>query len=331
MPASFLNPFDITTYANAAALTAVDTTYLANGMYAAVTDLGIFQLNKESTSTVDGSTVIAGDKTTVTWNVMYGMHLLLNNSSEIDGSQVATFASVSLADGTAAAPSLTFTDDQNTGLYLGGANTIGFAGNGAMTATLSPTALVLNTGVQISAPVGSAAAPSLAFTGDLDTGVYHPAANQVGVAVNGALVTTFAASVVTLASGTGLTLTSGALTLTAGSITLTSGNLTFTSGRLLQKQGANVASANNITLGSDGNFFLITGTTTINTIAATNWQAGSVIYLTFNGSLVVKNLTAGTGAQLLLASSTDFPATANDTMSLIYNGTNWVEISRTII
>lgn len=42
MPVSFLNFLDITTYANAAALTAVDTTLLSNGMYAAVTDLGVF-------------------------------------------------------------------------------------------------------------------------------------------------------------------------------------------------------------------------------------------------------------------------------------------------
>lgn len=200
MLVSFLNFLDITTYANAAALTAVDTTSLPNGMYAAITDLGVFQLVKQSTSTVDGSTIIAGDHSSTTWNVNYNMHLLCNDVSEIDGSQVGSFSSVSLSNGTAAAPSLTFASDQVTGIYRAAANTIGFAGNGAMTSTLSPTALILNTGVQISAPVGTAAAPTYTFTGDLDTGIYHSAANQVAVAVNGLVVTTTTATALIVAA-----------------------------------------------------------------------------------------------------------------------------------
>lgn len=37
-------------------------------------------------------------------------------------------------------------------------------------------------------PVGTAALPSITFTGDLDTGIYHPAANTVGLSAGGALV-----------------------------------------------------------------------------------------------------------------------------------------------
>jgi len=201
MPVSFLNFLDITTYANAAALTAVDTTSLSNGMYAAVTDLGVFQLQKQSTSTVNGSTIIAGDQAATTWNVNYNMHLLCSDTSEIDGSQVGSFSSVALADGTAAAPSLTFTLDQDTGIYNAAANTIGFSGAGAMTATLSATALVLNTGVQISAPSGTAAAPAYTFTGDLDVGMYRIGANSLGFAVNGLIAANFSTTQLNLASG----------------------------------------------------------------------------------------------------------------------------------
>lgn len=40
---------------------------------------------------------------------------------------------------------------------------------------------------QLSLAVGTAALPSLTFTGDTDTGIYHPAANDVGIAANGLL------------------------------------------------------------------------------------------------------------------------------------------------
>ena len=100
--------------------------------------------------------------------------------------------------------------------------------------------------------------------------------------------------------------------------------------RIQGLKGSDVASANNITLG-DGNYFDITGTTQINTIAATNWQSGSVVTLQFDGSVTVKHNTAGTGASLLLAASLDFAATANDTLTLVYDGSTWREISRTAI
>lgn len=105
MPVSFLNFLDITTYPNAAALTAVDTSTLPNGMYASVTDLGVFQLQKNSSSTVDGTTVIAGDQAGTTWNVNYNMHLLCNDVSEIDASQLPV-GSISKIDVTCTAAAL---------------------------------------------------------------------------------------------------------------------------------------------------------------------------------------------------------------------------------
>ena len=45
--------------------------------------------------------------------------------------------------------------------------------------------------------VGSAALPSLTFTGDTDTGIYHSAANEVSIAVEGAKVATFGTATAT--------------------------------------------------------------------------------------------------------------------------------------
>lgn len=304
---AFFNFNDITTYANAAALTAVETATLPNGMYAAVTDLGVFQLAKESSATPNGTTVIAGDKAGTTWNVNYFSHLLLNNQAEIDGSQVASFSSASFADGTVGAPAITWSSDQTDGLYRIGSHNEGYAINGTLITSWSATAFTST--VPYVAPVGAAATPAFTFAGDVDTGIYHPAANQVAIATNGALSVTVAATAVTLASGVGLTMTSA---------------------RVQKAQGANVATATNVTLGSDGNFFLLTGTTTIQTIIATGWQAGSEITLMFNGSVTVTNAGTGTGATMLLAGAANMSATANDILKLVYNGTNWVEICRSV-
>lgn len=56
----------------------------------------------------------------------------------------------------------------------------------------------------ISGPVGAVGAPTYAFTGDLTTGIYHPAASQVGIALGGTLYYTFAATSLTFANSVNL-------------------------------------------------------------------------------------------------------------------------------
>jgi hypothetical protein len=106
----------------------------------------------------------------------------------------------------------------------------------------------------------------------------------------------------------------------------------MTNHRLEEAMGATVASANNLTLGADGTLFHISGTTTINAITTANWQAGSRIRLIFDASVTVKNNTAGGGgtAKMLLAGGVDFSATANDELTLDWDGTNFIEASRSV-
>jgi hypothetical protein len=105
-------------------------------------------------------------------------------------------------------------------------------------------------------------------------------------------------------------------------------------GRLEGGQGSDVASADEIALGLDGNYFDVTGTTTINHITKTGWQAGSVVILQFDASVTVTHNAgspAGTEASILLAGAGDFGATADDTLQLVYDGVTFREISRTVI
>ena len=108
-------------------------------------------------------------------------------------------------------------------------------------------------------------------------------------------------------------------------------------GRVLETQGADVASANNLVLGEDGNSFEITGTTEVQLISNDLWQNGARITLLFTSTPTVKHATATSGDNItiLLAGAADFVASAGDTLTLILSeigGTQaWREISRAAI
>lgn len=96
-----------------------------------------------------------------------------------------------------------------------------------------------------------------------------------------------------------------------------------------QLDTALATAANNFTL-TNGNVFTVSGSTQINAITTTGWQAGSTVILIFSGSPTVKHNTAGGAgtAPIILAGATDFAASANDVLTLSYNGTNWYETTR---
>jgi hypothetical protein len=81
-----------------------------------------------------------------------------------------------------------------------------------------------------------------------------------------------------------------------------------------------VASDSTVTPISGRNIILVTGTTTINNIATL--QAGDVLTLQFTSVLTVKD---GTGNLQL---NGDFVTSTDDTLTLIYNGAVWAELSR---
>lgn len=89
-----------------------------------------------------------------------------------------------------------------------------------------------------------------------------------------------------------------------------------------QAQGANVASATTTTLGEDGNMFKITGTTTITSV--TIKAAGTVVVLWFAGILTFTD-----GSNLVLQGN--FTTAADDTITLVSDGTNWIEVCRSRI
>lgn len=136
----------------------------------------------------------------------------------------ATDGNITLDDGTAAAPSLNYTNYPTTGLYSSAANAIGFATSGVARAAISSTGLAVTGTItptgSVHAAAGSVGNPSLAFNADQDTGLFNIGANNLGVAVGGAKVLDVASTGLTVTGALGASsLTSPAstnLTLAAG-------------------------------------------------------------------------------------------------------------------
>lgn len=211
---------------------------------------------------------------------------------------------VAIADGSAAAPPLGFVGQgAGVGWYPAtSAITRWTPDGGTSYFDLRSTGVFLNSGAGLRNDVASATTPVLlpAFVDDSDTGIGRAGANQ-------------------------LSLIAGAVE----GLRVEAAKATF-AGRILAAKGADVASANDITLG-DGNYFDITGTTQINTIAGAGWTPGTPVILQFDASVTVKHNTAGTGVVLLLAGAADFAATAGDTLTLVYETTAWRELARTVV
>ena len=90
---------------------------------------------------------------------------------------------VRAADGSAAAPSYTFTSDTDTGVYLFATDRIGFTAGGGVRVTISNTAL--NSNVQALFADGSGASPGYSFANDPDTGLTRPAPDVLDIASGG--------------------------------------------------------------------------------------------------------------------------------------------------
>jgi hypothetical protein len=90
-------------------------------------------------------------------------------------------------------------------------------------------------------------------------------------------------------------------------------------GRMASNKGANVASASTLTLGTDGNTFAITGTTTINYITTTSWVAGADVTLEFSTSVTLTHnagsVPGGTAAMKFVSAPTSPPSRATASAS----------------
>ena len=177
--------------------------------------------------------------------------------------------------------------------------------------------------VATSAPVsgdGSGGNPITIAAGNVSLASIATQADQTALCnTSGGVASPTACSASTLRTMIGVQVSSG---ITGATITMT--------GRFQGAQGAAVTAASTTTLGSDGNAFPLTGATTINCVTTIGWQAGSVVYLTSGSALTIANgqsCGAGTAA-LKLSGGADYSVSAGGKLIAEFDGTSWVEMSR---
>jgi hypothetical protein len=90
-----------------------------------------------------------------------------------------------------------------------------------------------------------------------------------------------------------------------------------------------VASGATIDFLSLGSMALVSGTTTIVSINGAAKNQGRAVMLNFASSLTVRS-APGSGGNIKLAGAADFSATANDILTLVSDGTNYIEVSRSL-
>lgn len=209
------------------------------------------------------------------------------NKAQLDALQQGTIdvTRVELASaGTAAAPSITWDGDTDTGLYHIDPNNIGITANGAKVVDIAKTGVTV-TGLiasttTITAGTGLVSTTTTAVGTALTVGTDQTFAKELTHTVTVATTTTAATAggALTISSGTGATSgTGGVMTITGGQAGATAG---ASGGALLLLGGAE---------GAGGG---ITGDVTINTKNATGGAAGNV------------NIAAGTSSSTTIAPCT---------------------------
>ncbi len=196
---------------------------LANGMMIYNTTTTTFQFYQNgswvSLSAGAGGVVGPGggstDNAVARWdgaggNTLQNSVVIIGDTGDITGVNT-----IQADAGLEAAPSYTFTTDFDTGMWHSGVNTIDFSTNGLRQVSIGTVATTVNylqfigsaagTSVKINSlgtdtdvgveivpkgagqvvvPVGVLATPGVAFTGDLDTGMWHSAANTLDFSTN---------------------------------------------------------------------------------------------------------------------------------------------------
>lgn len=128
---------------------------------------------------------------------------------------ITTTGVLTIPVGSAAAPSLTFAGDTNTGIYNIGADQLGISTGGTLRLTTSTTAITST--LPFYAPDGSVSAPSLTFSSDTNTGIYRIGTDNLGISLNGTKYVDLSTSTAAFSQTTEATsATTGAITCSGG-------------------------------------------------------------------------------------------------------------------
>jgi hypothetical protein len=127
----------------------------------------------------------------------------------------------------------------------------------------------------------------------------------------------------------------GAIDIAAtGAIDFRISNSNLGTAAVVDASSQSVASAGTVALTPGRTYFNITGATQIDLIDKRGWVVGMAPFtLKFASNPVVRHnqAAAGNGAPILLSGAGNFSSSADDTLTLAWDGTNFREVARTVI
>lgn len=260
---------------------------------------GITSLNDVLNAPTSGQIIGSQNGQYIPKTLVAGANITINETAS-SITIIGDEGQISLQDGTAAAPSLFFTSDTDTGLYRPATNTLGVAVGGAQVAYFDANGITtVGAGATIDGSVhaanGNANNPSLSFTSDDNTGFFRHQPDEIGITLGGTQTGTLTSALATLTSK--LLVSSGATTTAATDLLVNPA--VKASGNLLDLQ---VASSSKFSVSSAGN-----GTFGGNlTVSGTGTVGNTVTITKLNGSgLITKAGAAGYSLLSAIAGATD--------------------------
>jgi hypothetical protein len=210
---------------------------------------GPTSLSELTTVPSDGDVLIGSGTSWVTSNLTAGAGISITvGPGAITIS--ATDGDITLDDGTAASPSLHFTNDPDTGIYRPAANTLGISTSGVQRMYVDENGITtVGAGGTFDGSVhaanGNANNPSFSFSGDQDTGFFRHQPNEIGIALGG---TQYATLTSTTFSITPNVSTSGNLTVSGTGTSSVAGNLALNGATSYLAISPTTAVTNNVAL-----------------------------------------------------------------------------------
>jgi len=233
---------------------------------------------------------------------------------------------LTLADGSAGAPSFTNDGDTNTGIYFSAADQVAVSTGGTARLTVSSTAATFagNIAIPNDGDIGSAGATDaiqissagiVTFKDDIlikDAGTIGNASVAAVMTLASTGIVTFVDDILIKDGGTiGAASADSAITIAS------TGVVTFDK-QVQWKKGGDLASATSLTIDNDGNYFDVTGTTTITSFSTVG--IGTIIKLHFDGVVTLTH----DSTDLILAGAANFTTEAGDELEFVeYASGDW--------
>jgi len=157
-------------------------------------------LTKITGGVIDTTTSITAVGATFSGNVSVAGTITYDDVTNIDSVGLITARSgivindggiivvgvTTVSAGSTSAPSISPTGDTNTGIFFPSADTIAFGEGGAESLRIDSSGnIVISSNSKLSIPSGTASLPSVFFTGDENTGIYSPGADQLAISTGG--------------------------------------------------------------------------------------------------------------------------------------------------